>query len=468
VSHSDAILPGADHRLARSISMSDRRYSLLLSLLLVYPYQSTLNLLVGYSIKPLTYGVPFLLFLGVIFRRINTMPPGRRFTLPIEKYSLLNLVTALVFLPLSLAISFEGASMGFLVQYVGVFSFFVFKDLRINSKQKETIIFAMIASLFVSVVYGVYEYLFARFVLVDWLVAHSSHSTITGDIPLNETYKLMFYVGSVFYRSQSFELAFLAFGWQGFFLTTLLLGILFLWDSLRRKIWMALAMLLSFLGMVSSVTLSAVGMFVVGYFYFLLHLRGLRKIRIVFLSILMLGILILSIFLIPSVRQTVELGLEYNSAKNKLAAHEIDSNFDRADVLHNFIMGRGTASSSTLQRWFPEEMYVEHQYYSTIAERGIIGLIVYLLFMYSIYSHLRSMKRSLRYGTLDYAVVVSLIWVWVFYVVVGFIHNSWGYDIDFMFMGLVGLISNRNVIDRREEAFSGKHLSIVPIQTAKL
>jgi len=430
--------------------VTDRRYYLALLLLLIYPYQNTLNLIIGFSLKPITYGLPFLLFIAIIFKRFKTSPAGSRFVLPLERYSLLDLTTAVIFLPLAMVISFTGALTGFITLYLGVFSFFLFSDLRINAKKRNILVLVLLASLLISVVYGVYEYLFAKFELVDWLVERSSHAFLEGDI--SEGYKRY---SDIFYRSQSFELGFLPFGYQGFFLTTLLLGIVLLSNAFRGKIWIALAAVLSFLGLLSSVTLSAIAMCIGGYFYFLVHLRGLRRVKIIVVSICLLYGAVMAIMWDSDLLSVVELGLEVTSAKSKLEAHEED-NFDKADVIDNLVIARGTGTSSTSQQLFPKEMFIEHQYYATLAERGIIGLATYLLFMISLYLHLNAKKKKLDRGTFNYAIVVSLIWVWVFLIVVGFIHNSWGGNVDFMFMGLVGLMSNKFASDREgdEAAFA--------------
>ena len=416
------------------------RYYTLLFLLILYPYQNTLNMLVGFSLKPIWLGLPFLLFIDVIFRRVAA---GRKFGIFVERYGLLYLVVGLIFLPLALIVSFIGAVQGFLVQYLGIFSFFVFKDLRVDERRKKIMIVAIFSSLFVTVVYGIYEYFFARFALVDWLIAHSSNSFVNGSIPVENSFKRV--TAGVFYRSQSFELAFLEFGYQGFLLSTLSLGILFLWSDLRKKVWMAIATLLSFIGMLSSLTFSAVGMFIAGFFYFIFGLRGFKRLRrVILLSLLMFFFAVALLFTIPQFRDTVGLALEFNSAGSKLAVHtDAGSLFESSHVLSYLIIGRGTATASTSQRWFPVEWFVENQYVATVVETGIIGLAVYILFMISIYLHLRRIKKRFQYGSFDYALVVSLIWVWVFYVAVGFIHGAWGSDVDFMFMGLVGLISNK-------------------------
>ncbi len=395
-------------------------------------------MLVGFSLKPITLGLPFLLFVGIIFRKFST---STSYGL-LEKGSLLNLGVAIIFLPLTLIISFTGAVEGFLVEYLGVFSFFVFKDLRIDERRKKVLIVAMLASLFLSVVYGIYEYFFARFDLVDWLVAHSSNTFVNGSIPVSDSFKRV--TEGVFYRSQSFELDFLSFGYQGFFLCTVLLGILLFYESLRRRIWIAIATILSFIGMFTSLTFSAVGMFITGFFYYLLNLHGFRRIkRISLASIIALFILAMILSTIPDVRDTLNLALKFNSVGAKLGVHAGEGRFENAHVMDYILIGRGTATASTSQRWFPLEWFVENQYLATIVETGLIGLVTYLIFMISIYAHLRKMKKKLHYGTLDYALVICLMWIWVFYVVVGFVHGSWGNNIDFMFMGLVGLISNR-------------------------
>jgi hypothetical protein len=424
------------------------KYLSMLGLLIILPFQNSLNLLIGFSIRPLTLGLPIFFLVDDILA-FWSLKRKRIRRLNLFDVSALSLIIFAVFyLPVSaLAGSILGGAYGFVTQFQGLFAYFVIRKLSLNDDQVRKILVAMLISLVMMVGYGFFEFMWAQYRHIDWLVAHSSHPFVQDGANLVRGYYRQTMSGAAYYRSQSFELEFISFGYSGYVLSSTLLPGVLLSRRWRKNRWMWIALALAVLGLVSSVTISAIGIFFLAFWIVgwegLRH-RGNAKYAWVSLPVLAVVGLIVAGVLFPQVMTPIRQRL---SSLSLSARHEVHTRgnlilWDRVSPF--LIFGRGTGTSGPgSAKFFPSSQYdyfVENEYLSNIAEWGLPGLLFYLLFMFSLGRHILRMKRQYPYGSLGYALGVGLFSIFIGYVLVGFYHNVWGQSsIDVQFMTLLAL-----------------------------
>jgi hypothetical protein len=424
------------------------KYLSIIGLLVILPFQNSINLLLGFSIRPLTLGLPIFFLIDDLIVFLISKRRAIRKPYNFEVVTIGLIVLAISYLPASASAgSLIGGIYSFIFQFQGIFTYFVIRNLSLKEDQSKKLLVIMLISLVIMVGYGIVEFLWAQYSHIDWLVAHSNHPFVQDQANLISGYYRAAQTGPASYRSQSFELEFISFGYSGYVLSSLLLAVLVLAPRWRKKPWMWVALVLAVLGLASSVTISAIGVFFLSFcivgFNGLLH-RGNAKFVWVLLPVLAVGGLVVTYMLSPQLATPILQRLENLSLSSRHAVHIRFNQFYLEKVKPFLFFGRGTGTSGPgSTKFFPFGEYgyfVENEYLSNITEWGILGLLVYLLFMFSLGWHILRKKRQYRYGTLGHALGIGLLSVFIGYVLIGFYHNVWGQSsIDVQFLTLLAL-----------------------------
>lgn len=432
-----------------SSSLKQRiKYLSMLGLLIILPFQNSLNLLIGFSIRPLTLGLPIFFLADDVLAFWSVKRNHIRRLYLFEFLALSLILFAVFYLPVSArAGSIVGGAYGFVTQFQGLFAYFVIRNLSLNDDQARKILVAMLIPLVIMVGYGFFEFMWAQYEHIDWLVAHSSHPFVQDRANLIGGYYRQTMSGAAYYRSQSFELEFVSFGYSGYVLSSILLAGVLLVRRWRKSRWMWIALALAVLGLASSVTISAIGIFFL--VFWIVGWEGLRhrgNAKYVWVSLPVLAIVSLIIVgvLFPQVMTPIRQRLSSLSLSERHEVHARGNLVLWDQVSPFLIFGRGTGTSGPgSTKFFPPGQYdyfVENEYLSNIAEWGLPGLLFYLLFMFGLGWHILRMKRRYPCGSLGYALGVGLFCVSVGYVLIGFYHNVWGQSsIDVQFMTLLAL-----------------------------
>ncbi len=418
------------------------KYLSVLLTLIILPFQNTLNLVVGFSIRALILVIWALFFVDLILVLFSSPKRVRQLSF-FEQMALVLSGWAVIYLPVSFLVadSLLGGIQGFLVQFQGIFAYFVVRSLKLTERQTKKILLIMLISLVVMVGYGFYEFIWGQYQLIDWLVAHSNHPYIQqaqGQVYLG--YYRQLQSGIDYYRAQSFELEFVSFGYSGYVLSSCLLAVVLLSRRWRKSPWLWMALLASALGLISSVTLSAIAIFFFSFWFIgweALRHRGNAKYVWILMPILAIISLISIWFISPHTFAPVQKRLEKISLADRSQVHLIDNQKVLAQVLPQVVLiGRGTGTSGPGSGH--SGYFIEQEYAGNAAEWSWLGLGIYMVFMFSLLRHIIRLKRRYQWGSLGYALGTGLLCVTIGYLLIGFYHNVWGQSsIDVQFMILL-------------------------------
>jgi hypothetical protein len=425
-------------------------YLSVLGILVILPFQNSLNLLIGFSIRAPILGLWAFFFMDTLLTQFASRREQTWKLCLFEAMALLLTFWAIIYLPVAAwAGSIFGGVYGFIVQFQGILAYFVIRSLSLTEKQIRKLLAVMLVSLVIMVGYGFYEFMWAQYKHIDWLVAHSRHPFVQdlGSLAGRAYYRQQWVAGAS-YRSQSFELEFVSFGYSGYVLSSVLLAVVVLGRRWRKSRRMRIALGLAVLGLGSSVTLSAIGIFflsfwIVGWEAF--RRRGNAKYAWILLPTLAMAGIIVAWAIFPHIFVPIQERLAGLSLADRHQIHTRGNLVLLERVLPFVLMGRGTGTSGPgALKFFPSEefptYFTENEYLGNIAEWGLPGLLVYLLFMFSLARHIIRLKRRYRWGSLGYALGVGLFCVTIGYSLIGFYHNVWGQSsIDVQFMTLLAL-----------------------------
>jgi len=431
------------------IPLTRFKFLLILALVIVAPYQNSLNLVLGFSTRPVILGTLAVLFLDGL--RVLAQS-GQKPSL-MEQAALLWIALAILYIPMaiftagSVARGILAGIYGFLLQFQGVFAYFAIRSLRLSAAQAKAFLLALVVSLVLMVGYAFYEFLFARYALVNWLVSNSAHPFVQDQASLMQSYYRMKLSGPAFYRSQSFELEFVSFGYSGFVTSSLVLAMCLLSRRWCRRPLAWIAVVVSSLGLVSSFTISSIASFLVSALLVLCvrtaH-KGVPKLGWMGLLVAAAILVAVTILAAPHVVAPIRERLANLQLVERHEVHADAASEYLGRVVPSLFIGRGTGTAGPgSSKFLPKEEYrlfIENEYLGNIAEWGVPGLLIYLFFMFTLARHLIHLLRLYRYGSLGYALLVGLFSVALGYAVIGFYHNVWGQSsIDVQFMSLVAL-----------------------------
>jgi hypothetical protein len=418
-----------------------------IALLAVLPFQNTLNLVLGTSIRPLTLGLLVVLFLDGLRLLVKRNHKFNFF----EQMALLWIGFALLYIPVtmfaigSIPKGFEAGIFGFMVQYQGFMAYFIIRSMRLSNRQSVRILKVMFITLTIVVGYGFFEYFWGQYKLLNWLIENSRHPYILE----GEYGYFRQRVGAGFYRSQSFILEFVTFGYFGYVLSSILFAVVALSRKARKKKLLWVALTLAVLGLLSSITLSGIAILVltagvVGWET--LRRRGMAKYAFLLIPIFVVISFLLFIISQPAVVETIEDQLsQQKSIYDRLVVHlEYNVAYLNEIPLETMLLGRGMGTSGPgSRRYFPREQYdffIENEYLGNVAETGLISFFLYLLLIFALVRYILIIKRQFPWGSHGYALGVGLFCVTLGYILIGFSHNVWGQaTIDVQFMMLLAL-----------------------------
>jgi hypothetical protein len=425
------------------------KFVVILMLIVILPFQNTLNLLLGFSIRPVTLGLLAVSF----FHSILTLLKRRQKLYFFEQLALLWIGLAIFYIPVTALTSkniiagIEAGIFGLMIQYQGFLAYFVVRGMQFSKLQTFWILKVMLISLTVLVGYGFYEYFWGQYQLLDWLVEHSRHPHILE----GEYGYFRQRVGAIYYRSQSFVLEFVSFGYFGYVLSSILFAALALSQQVRKKFILWIALALAMLGLFSSLTLSGIAILllticVVGWEAW--RKRGNAKYLLLLIPLFAVFSFIVVMIFKPSITETIFEQLDYQkSIAERLQVH-IDINKEALNKtpIETLILGRGIGTSGPgSRRYFPSNQYdffIENEYIGNLAETGFLSLILYPLLMISLLMHIRKITRSYQWRSIGYALGVGIYCVTLGYILIGFSHNVWGQAaIDVHFLMLIGIWS---------------------------
>ncbi len=422
------------------------KYLSILAIFVVLPFQNTLNLIVGFSIRAGMLVVITLFFIDTIFTLIFLRGKHVQKLNHFEAASLAFMLLAVLYLPGAAAAgSLVGGIQSILQRFQGVFAYFIVRNLPLKEKQVKRLVLVMLIPLVIMVAYAVPEFLWWRYQLIDWLVANSTHSFIQEGGAVG--YYRQYWSGSENFRAQSFELTFLALGYSGHMLSSVLLAMVFLSRRWRKKLWPRLALVLAILGTVASATLSSIAIILIAFGMvglIALQRRGNAKFIWLFaVGFVVIGILaggIVGQMLFPDQLALIVDRIVHLNIVNRLMVHVGSSESAwRSVSAEVFLIGKGTGVP-TMQRYFGLENYIEHEYLGDLIAWGVLGLVVYSLFMLSLFVLIIHVGRHYVWGSLGYALGVGLFCIALGYFLIGFAHPIWGQtSTDVHFMTLLAL-----------------------------
>jgi hypothetical protein len=423
--------------------VDDLKFKSAIFLVIILPFQNTLNLLVGFSLKPLALIPMFfcidqivLIFASGKFKKPNFF----------ELFSILLIVYAIIYIPPVLLLPFDaldalfGSVLGFFVQLQGLLYYFFIVNIRLTPQRTRRLFVCIIVVLFVLVGYGVYEYLFDQYGLADFLVKHSNHPAISGvEVML---YRQRYYAIEPVYRSMSFELDFVSLGYYGFFLSSVFFALVLLNPYWRGKIGLWGLLLIAIFGLLSSLTISAIGCFVISCVIIWWVWR--EKIKLAYTIVLVtLAIVIFlgAILGIPGVTERIQdvfMGKDIQFASHR----ELNSRL-WSEEFFKYVFGRGTGVSGNTAINYFEGYFIENEYIGNVSEWGWAGFLLYIFFIFSLLGNTWRLSRIFPKGSVRRALSVGLFTVTIGYILIGFYHNVWGQsNVDVLFLTLLALLQS--------------------------
>lgn len=422
--------------------------SFLLFLAFMLPFENTLNLVLGYTLRPLTLFIPFLLFLFVLYRIFEN-----KFKLNLlDILALLLMAIGFIYIfPALTTISLSEAMMGFFLQFQAFFVYFIVRYFTFEKEEILKLSKVAFICLFILLAYGVYEFIFARYELIDWIVANSHHPFAKSQANSTEGFYRQKFLGDFLYRSQSFLLEFVSFGYYGFLLSSICFAVYFL-HKVKKKRFLLLALIISFLGLLSSVTLSSLTATLVTFaivFGFSVY-NDIRKlfnlIKVVFFSIC---VFFLFYAFNQETKEFIDNSLEAVSLIDRLQAHSNATKEDNSSFFLNNLFGHGTGVAVTNI----EGLFIEQEYKGNFAEWGLLGYLLYIAFYLVLIYTITKLIKINPLHSLGYALSVGAFCLAIGFGLTGFVHNLWGSSTSLViFFGLVGiLLTNYKTLNQVEE-----------------
>jgi hypothetical protein len=428
------------------VSLSRIKFVALVVLVAILPFENTLNLLIGFSLKPLVL-IPFVICVDALLHILASGKSARPKLLNVAAVVLM--LWAICYIPVTLLLpvpplhALTGSLLGFFIQFRALIYYFALLSLALDAQQTKRMFWIVLGTLFILVSYGVYEFLFERYGLVNFVLAHSKHAAISEYGLDRSLYYQQYSSGS--YRSMSFSLEFVAFGYAGFVLASIVSALVCLAPHWRKKAYFWSLPLISVLGLLSSQTVSAIGSFLVSCL--LIWIMWKQKIKMYYsmlLLILALVVLLLAIAYFPEVvgrLSDILTGRDIQADWH----HAYNAQFFRAEFSKYVFLGYGTGVAGPTEAKYFRGYGVEHEYFGNAIQWGWPGLLLYVIFMISLIRHTYRIRHLFPAGSVRYALSVGLFVVAVGYSLIGFYHNVWGQSsVDVCFLVLLAMLTSGN------------------------
>jgi hypothetical protein len=420
------------------------KFTAIVLLVSILPFENTLNLLVGFSLKPLAI-IPFFFCIDSAMR---TLVSGKHRIPKMFEFAATTLIIwAILYIPMTLLLpvpplqALMGGLLGFFIQFRALFYYFAVRSISLDSRQTQRLLQVILVTLFVLTAYGVYEYMFDRYGLADYLLEHSQHPAISEyDMARGLRYQ-QYTIGT--YRSMSFSLEFVTFGYSGFVLSSIFFALLLINPHWRKRIRLWILLIVAVLGLLSSQTISAIGSFLMSCA--LVWGIWKQKVKLYYGIAVLVVIVIIGFIASRSLPEVVDRMVDIVKGDDLQARwhHAYNARFFREEFSKYVLLGYGTGVAGPTEAKYFHGYGVEHEYFANAIQWGWPGLLIYILFMLSLLrrtwvSRFRFPKCSVRY-----ALSVGLFAVAVGYTLIGFYHNVWGQSsVDVQFLVLLAMLTS--------------------------